>query len=56
MKDKIKEEIEGFIRWVSYFITLRSEKITIFDWFKNKSKPKEIPKHIAKKKSRKKRD
>jgi hypothetical protein len=31
-------------------------KMTILDWFKNKSKPEEIPKHIAVKKSRKKKD
>ncbi len=29
--------------------------MTIFDWFKKKDKPEEIPKHIAKKKSRKKK-
>jgi hypothetical protein len=28
----------------------------IFGWFKKKHKPEKIPKHIAKKKSRKKRD
>ena len=30
--------------------------MTIFGWIKKKDKQKEIPKHIAKKKSRKKRD
>ena len=29
--------------------------MTIFGWFKKKDKSEEIPKHIAKKKSRKKR-
>ena len=30
--------------------------MTIFGWFKNKDKEKEVPKHIAKRKSRKKKE
>ena len=30
--------------------------MTIFEWIKKKDKSKEIPKHIAKKKSQKKKD
>jgi hypothetical protein len=30
--------------------------MTIFGWFKNKDKKKEIPKHIAKKRSKKEKE
>jgi hypothetical protein len=35
---------------------LGDKKMSVFGWFKKKEEPEEIPKHIAKKKSGKKRE
>ena len=46
----------GVYKVIRYLGGLRNKKMTVFGWIKKKDKPKEVPKHIAKKKSQKEKD